>query len=163
MIATAGPPGDPALPNEQTLHAKPWKGLSVAAGSALFVAGGIWMLGRKPSLAWWAVTTFFGLWLLAGLVLALRGARLELDREGFRQLDPLRRRSFRWDQVSAFVPHRVDYQGVSIGSWVAFRIQADPDEPNGRVVWTQLSDTFGLRAEALAQLLNAHPSRALGE
>lgn len=145
----------------EVLRARPLKGLLLVLGNGVFVAAGIWLLQRKPSAGAWAAIAFFGLGMLVGLLLALRGAKLEIDGEGLRQQDPLRKVSLRWRHISEFQVFRIRYGFLPAGSWVFCHALRDPQQPDLGTKRVQLSDTFGLKADVLADKLNDYRSRAL--
>ena len=90
------------FPGPVTLRPSRKKWLLVFAGSALFAAGGYWMIQSNTPTGW-LVLIFFGLGALVAPVMMLPGASsLTLDRDGFEVGTFLRRYRARWPDVSRF-------------------------------------------------------------
>lgn len=126
--------------------------------SAIFVTGGILMLGDDPVLGW-ASIAFFGLGMIVGLVMLVPGASsLHLTADGFEQRAVFSPSEMTpWRDIERFVVYQV---GVSSRVGFMYADGYDRRRP-GRAVARALSgvegalaDTYGMRAGELAELMN---------
>jgi hypothetical protein len=153
------------LPEELLLRPPLGKRLGLVAGSAAFVAAGVWMVQSGVGWKGWLVLVVFGTSLLATLAMLLPGAAyLYLHREGFVYCSLFRRHSWLWSDVSDFAVFQVNNvkmvgfnataQGPSAGYVGRFNSSAFGRE-------MALPDTYGLEAESLAAILSLWQERAL--
>lgn len=138
------------------LKTSPWRHLGLLVISLVFVAIGILMVRDGEGIGWF-VLGFFGLCALAFAVQMLPGAsRLRLDRDGFTVTSLFRSSTVRWSEVSRFFVAQVggramvcwDYAGAVPRSTASRRLSRTLAG-----VEAGLPDTYGLNAEALAELL----------
>lgn len=137
-----------------TLRSSRKKTLLMLAGSLAFVAGGIWMAHDQPSTGYSGII-FFGLCAVTfGVQLLPNSSYLRLTAEGFTTCSLFRCHTVRWQHVRTFGVGRIGLKKV-VG-W-------DPaaDLPGVLKATKAISgyastlpDTYGLRAEELAALLN---------
>jgi hypothetical protein len=131
--------------------------LLMLAGSLAFVAIGTQMTRDDPVMAY-AGIVFFGLCaLVAALNLHPRGSYLELGREGFVFASMFRRVFVPWGHVREFVPYKVQHTKMVGWNYVP----SFTGSRGGRKlsvalagVEAALPDTYGMKAEELASLLN---------
>ena len=150
------------LPEQMTLYPSKLKWIGVSAIGFVFVAGGlIWAL-QEPGITPWICIAFFALVAGTGLVQLLGGSSLQLDSEGFEQNMLGRKFACRWEDVSEFGTWR-----VSGNQFVVFNRVKDRGTVMGPLnesltgASAQLGDTFGMKAEDLAETMNAFRDRAL--
>lgn len=145
-----------ALPEELTLQPSRLKWFGFFLIGALGTAGGIWLIGKEGGVMPWVCTLFSGMVAGASLVQWLSSSYLHLHAEGFEQNMMRRKMEYRWDEVSDF--HVWTTRG---NSFVGFNRIQDQGEAMGKVKQmlsgrsASLGDTFGMSAEALADLMNA--------
>lgn len=144
-----------------------WKLLLMLAGSLAFVAIGVFIM---PAGDWtrWLVIGFFGLCGAAFLAQLLPGASyLKLDRDGFTFAALFRTTRVGWTEVSPFT---AGY--ISVNRMVQFdlsdeRLNADGTRTTAAIARGltgasgALPDTYGMKADALAELMNRWRERAL--
>lgn len=125
---------------------------------AAFVAMGAFLVARGQTMLGWLNIGFFGLGVAVAIVSLLPGSNyLQLTREGMHVVSLYRRWSVRWNDVQEFFPALVARREM-----VCWNHAAGYDrQRTGRLLATGLAgveaalpDTYGLSAEALAQLLN---------
>lgn len=145
------------FPLPMTLRPSPWKTLALMAVSAIFVAAGVWMLPEEPLIGYLCVS-FFGLGLIVFPISLLPNASyLRLTREGFTFCSLFRSHTVAWTDVAEFFV-------VTIGrnKMVGWHYVPEyPDQAVGRAVADSLTDlegalpdTYGLKPEVLAALMN---------
>jgi hypothetical protein len=137
-----------------TLRSSRRKTLLMLAGSLVFVAGGIWLLHDQPSTGYSGIA-FFGLCAVVFCVQLLpNSSYLRLTAEGFTTCTLFRCHTVPWRHVRTFGVGRIGLKKV-VG-W-------DPAADLSGIVRatkaisgyaSALPDTYGLRAEELAALLN---------
>jgi hypothetical protein len=131
--------------------------LGLLALSAVFVAGGLWMSSEKPMMGY-LCAGFFGLCLVVfTLQLLPNSSYLRLDPEGFTMRGLFRGNTVRWADVERFsviclhnndmvawdyAPH---YKTQSLGRAVSRGLVG---------IEAALPDTYGMKAEQLAVLMN---------
>jgi hypothetical protein len=82
------------------LHLSRRKAVFVLSGSALFVAGG-WLMRLEAPLVAWACMVFFGLGMVAGLLLLIPDfSYLKIQRDGLTMRHSWREYTFLWDEIS---------------------------------------------------------------
>jgi hypothetical protein len=128
--------------------------LLMLVGSLAFVAAGFWMLSDYR-VSGYACIIFFGLCALAFCVNLLpNSSYLRLTREGFTICSTFRSRSIEWRHVGTFGVTRIGTRKM-VG-W-------DPSHPVSKLgkanrvmcgYASALPDTYGFKAEELAELLN---------
>jgi hypothetical protein len=130
---------------------------------AAFAVGGGFMIADGQGAKGWFVALFFGLGVAVSVVQLLPGASyLEMTRDGF-VICSLFRRSplFLWRDVSAFTVARLPPHGKQM---VVFSSANDAAKPLGKVNRAMLGasgglpDTYGMNADALAELMNRRRS-----
>ena len=132
------------------------------------LAGGVFLVREEPSgFMGWAVVLFFGLCASIFVFQIIKPGTLVLNETGFEQTMMGRKTSNRWDEVSEFGIYAIKSSFVTASKFVCFDRYADEGkkmtELNRTLVGAtaQLADTFGMKAEALAELMNAFRNRAL--
>ncbi len=138
--------------------------LYLALGMAFTVIGGFMIAERL----WhgWLVAVCFGSASLVFSSLLLPGAAfLRLGEEGFTMCSLYRRHSFKWTEVSPFVPGHVGGQAM-----VLFDLLDPSRRPHLRALSrglfgaeAGLPDTYGMSAPALADLMNDWRERRASE
>ncbi|MFY2765148.1 STM3941 family protein [Arenimonas sp. MALMAid1274] len=132
---------------------------------AAFVALGIFLVLRGQMLLGWLNVGFFGLGVAVAAISLLPGSNyLRLSRDGFEVCSLYRRGTVRWRDVQAFFPAEIARRPL-----VCWNYADDYDRQRaGRLLATELAgveaalpDTYGLSADALAQLLNQWRARSL--
>ena len=149
----AGPPI--LLPLRLQPSRRKWIGMLVFA--VVFVVGAAFMIPGQP--VWgWAGVVLFGLGIPVSLIQLLPGqSYLEIDRDGFTMAGMFRKHRTAWADVAGFGVMSIHsnkmvgwnyspgYQGQSVGRAFASVISG---------AQAALPDTYGMKAEALAELLN---------
>ena len=156
--------GDP-LPETMTLKPDRLRWLLVFLISAGFVATAVWIGPSDPMLFYGAGGFFLLCALVAAPLMFGVGSRLTLDRDGFACSTLFRTFRRDWRACSAFYP-------VSAGlrTYVGFSAEQDAAAyprmaaANRALIGAtcMLPDTYGLSADALADLMNRFRARALG-
>ena len=139
---------------------KKWFGIFLIG--ALFTATGIWLIAKEGGAMPWFCTIFFGFVAGVSLVQMFGSSYLHLHLEGFEQNMMRRKLECRWDEVSDF------HVWATGGSrFVSFNRIHDQGKTIAKVNQmlsggsASLGDSFGMSAEALADLMNAFRERAL--
>jgi hypothetical protein len=153
------------FPGRVTLYPSRLKWLFVFAGGALFAVGGLWMI--KTGDGWgWLVLIFFGLVAIVAVATMLPGAGgLTLDHDGFETTSLFRHHRTRWQdadgvQAARIPPARqkmVVYDDVGQSAKSIAKLNVGLVGRN-----SGLPDTYGLSADALAQLMMQWRERAQG-
>jgi hypothetical protein len=152
------------FPGPLTLYPSRRKWLLMFVGSAAFAVGGAWMIRGGDSWGWFPLL-FFGACALVGLVAVLPHAgALVLDRDGFEVTNLFRHHRSRWQDVSAFEAQSIPpahqffvvYDDASVSASSLAKINTAIVGRNAA-----LPDTYGQRAEDLAQLLEQWRTLAL--
>jgi hypothetical protein len=153
------------MPDSVRLRPSKARAWLLFAGSAAFTAAGLLMISSAKGFAAWMVTMFFGACLLIAVVQLLPNASwLELQPEGFIVRSLYRQGLLtRWTQVSEF--------GTARFSWGNTLVVFDDSQPAtqrlakaNRALFgftSALPDTYGMKADALADLLNRRRMEAL--
>jgi Bacterial PH domain len=151
--------------------------LFMLVGNGAFVALGIWMISDPtsfdqthraipPALIAWFGIAFFGLGLIASIVMLtpkLSYLRLDADRLTIRNL--LRTSRMRWEDVDDFAA--IDMPGprkiLRVGYNKRTRAQRAMGRANMALIGrnSALPDTYGLKAEDLARLMSLWRARAV--
>lgn len=157
-----------AGPGELTLRARPaaavWPGLACLA----FVAVGAWMIGDGEPMGW-LVAGVFGLGAAILLASALPGANfLRLTDEGFEARTLFRTWRFRWADVAGFGVGAAGGQVLVMFDLAPAYLERHPSRlvPVSRALSgfdAGLPQTYGLKAEALAALMESWRRAAVEE
>ncbi len=143
---------------ELVLRSSGTKRLWLGLMSAGFVAVGLWMV-RSGNPQGWLVFGFFALCLMVFCVWMLfpNANYLRLTQDGFEMRAMFRSHFYRWRDVAAFEPVRI-YGGKYVSIIFAPTYLAAPIGRDVSAALTgiqgMLPDTYGMTAEALADLLN---------
>jgi hypothetical protein len=149
--------------NETILRPSRRKVAVYASISLLFVVVGFLTRGEEGWFAWSGIV-FFGLCFLVFVANLVPGCSLlRLSAEGFEMRSLFRSHSYRWQDIELFGVGRVGLRRMVMFNFAAsFRSHA-----KGRAVAASLTgwqgalpDTYGLSAEALAELLNERRNAA---
>jgi hypothetical protein len=152
------------FPGPVTLHPSLRKWGLIFAGCAVFAIAGQAMI-RDGALTGWFVLIFFGLGtLLAALAMLPGAAALTLDATGFEVTSFYRRSRTRWQDATDFIATRIPPARLrfvlfndAAHAGTLSRINAAMIGRNGAI-----PDTYGLRADDLAQLMAQWRDRAAG-
>jgi len=153
------------FPGPVTLYPSRRKWLLIFAISALFTAGGTWMITSGDASGWFVVI-FFGLGLIVAALAMLPGAgALMLDSDGFGVTNLFRHHRTHWQDTSGFAAARIPparqpmvvYDDTTQSAKSLARINIAIVGRNAG-----LPDTYGLSAADLAQLMTQWRERALG-
>jgi hypothetical protein len=134
---------------------------------AAFAVGGGFMVADRQGAKGWFVALFFGLCAAVFVVQLIPGASyLEITSDGF-VICSLFRRSplFPWRDVGSFAVAKLPPHGKKM---VMFSSQRDAAKTLGKVNSAMfgasggLPDTYGMKAEELAELMNTRRSIAIG-
>ena len=121
----------------------------------VFVAIGIWLLKVLPVLAWIDIVFFGACALIALLSMMPNASYLHLTEKGFTVHSPFRSREYPWDEVSEFGVWRAGFRKiVGWNSSSAVSGLAGTNKAISGFAFT-LPETYGYRADELAELLNA--------
>jgi hypothetical protein len=148
------------FPGPATLYPSRAKWLAVLMACAAFVGIGAFMIWAGWTLTGGLFVGFFSAGVLVALALMLPGASsLTLDGQGFEVVHLYQRIKARWQDVDGFKPSDVGgvvYDDATKKDSAAGRVSASITGRN-----TSLSDTYGMAAEDLAQVLTRWRERAL--
>ena len=154
-----------SLPKKMVLKASPLKWIGMLLLCALFVWGGFLLLSDDENkLAACICLLLFGVvGVPVSLFQLIRPGRLTLDEKGFEQVMMGRTLKCNWEDVSDFGVFRIKRTKL-----VSFSNSQDQGKLLAQVSTTltrghsgALGDTFGMKAEDLAELMNAFRLRAL--
>ena len=152
------------LPQTLTLHSSRVKTIFMGLICLVFVACGIWMLSASDDKAVaWGVTGFFGLCLAVFILQLIRPGHLTLNQDGFEQVILGRFLTVAWKNVSSFGVIR-----IQSNKFVSFSRYEDEGKIIAGISKSItgghsgiLGDSFGMKAEKLAVLMNQFRHRAL--
>ena len=155
------------LPEEMILKPSRVKWIGVFLTGSAFSAGGVWMISEGDQQGW-LVAIFFGLVTIVSVVpLFSRSIYLRLHKDGFEQVFMSRKIACKWSEVSPFGVWSMQQSFITIRRSVTFSLRRD----DGKVMASinkavsggssHLADNFGMKAQALADLMNAYRRRAL--
>ncbi len=142
-----------------TLRTSRWKMILLLITSLLFVAGGIWIASEQP-LVGYSGAVFFGLGVIVFTIQLLpNSSYLHLTPEGFTFCRLYRSRTVPWHLARDFAVIRVS----RLTPLVAWKYPPDfAAHPKARALSRalcgydgQLPDTYGMRPQELADLLNS--------
>ncbi len=127
-----------------------------------FVLIGIWMIIDKEPLGWFVALTF-AIGIPVFVIMMLPGStHLKLDKDGFETRTLFRCSTYSWKDISIFIPGKIGgnetvlfnfsphYEGQEAGRKVALAISG---------VEGALPDTYGKKAEDLAEIMNEWKSK----
>ena len=152
------------LPQTLTLHSSRVKPIFMGLICLVFVAGGILMLSDSDDKAVaWVTIIFFGLCLAVFILQLIRPGHLILNQDGFEQVMLGRTLTVAWKDVSDFGVIKIKYN-----KFVSFSRHQDEGKALAGVSKAltgghsgMLGDSFGMKAEELAVLMNQFRHRAL--
>ena len=125
--------------------------------SSVFVAAGIWMAGRGEKMGYYSVA-FFGLcWLVFLIQLHPRAAYLHLEPSAFTFCSLFRKHSVPWTDVAQFAVIRVGLNrmvGWNFRPGLCRHMRAASVTRVISGYEAALPDTYGMKPQALAELLN---------
>lgn len=155
------------LPENMTLKPSKGKWLALLSSSLVFVALGIFLALDGQIMGWFA-GGFFALGLPLS-VIQLRGTSswLKLGAEGFEQSMLGRKMASGWEDVSDFRIWKMKRGLFTVHTGVSFDRAEDAGKRLASVNQAiaggsaALGDTYGMKAEELADLMNAFRARAL--
>ena len=156
---------DMPIPTEIVLKASPLKWGGMLLLTILFTLGGFWALSdEEHKLAAWITILLFGvIGIPVSLFQLIRPARLTLNENGFEQVMMGRTVKCNWEDVSDFGIFRTGKT-----KFVSFSNSRDEGKLMAQISSTltrghsgALGDTFGMKAQDLADLMNAFRARAL--
>jgi hypothetical protein len=163
-----------ALPDRQVLRPSKRKWTLILLGCVALDLGALWLIRTGAPLKappfpigdasfWlWFGVVLFALGIPLSLVVMFSGRYyLELTRDGFTIGDLVRPRTFRWLAAGPFVVEQSTYRGITTGKTVKFEGVSTAMEGLGKVTelmkpLDRLPDTYGMRAEDLAALMNRY-------
>lgn len=149
---------------EQVLRPKMIKFIFYQVICLAFLAMGILMIRDGEVMGWFA-TIFFGLGFLVLLINFIPGASyLKLNKEGFEVCSMFRKHQYKWSEIQSF-----GVGVISNNKMVMFDFTEEyGKQTNARKVSSFLAgaegalhDTFGLKAEELAALMNEYKRKSL--
>lgn len=144
---------------KKTLYPNKLKSILLLILSLIFVIGGIYMLNDGKKMGW-LVTVFFGLGMIVFIVnLFPQASYLKLDKEGFETSSLFKKHRYSWNEISHFGVGK-----ISNNKMVMFDFSKEYKKARKiRKVASMISgaegalhDNFGLKAEELAELMNAY-------
>jgi len=148
--------------SHQVLRASRGKLIVLTISSLLFVAAGFYTGIEKPSSYLGAI--FFGLCFLIGFVQLLpQASYLKITDEGFTFCSLFRKTTVPWEKIQKFSHIRVGLNQMTAWNFA----QGAYPESKLRSVSKSISgydaafpDTYGMKAEALAEFMNAYLARS---
>ena len=156
------------LPDTLELRGSRLKWLGLLALVSPLILGGVLMVSSGDIIVGGLCLAFFALCGLVFLWQIIKPGRLTLGPDGFEQIMAGRTLTCRWDEVSDFGVYGVGVGLFKTNKFVCFSRLEDEGTRLASVnralvgATAQLSDSFGMKPEALAELMNAFRNRALG-
>jgi len=147
-----------------TVYPKKAKLMVLVLVGVLFVGVGVLMI-RDGETTGWFCAVFFGLCLLAFLAQLLPGSSyLTVDEQGIEFSALFRKVRLRWSEIAEFGISTVRHHGLPVSKMVGLNYSPEYQGlSRGRAVSKALTgfegglpDTYGFKAEDLAQLLSDH-------
>lgn len=146
-----------------TLRPRNWTAWLTFLTCVLFAIGGVWMILGGAGAKGWFAAIVFGVGALIGAVMVLPGnSHLRLTREGFEVKSLYKSNLTPWEAAGAFWPGRIGLRDSVLYDF------ADGKDMYVRDLGKHIAgahgafpDTYGLKAEALAELMNAWCAWAL--
>lgn len=144
-----------------TVYGQRWKMLLLLLLGLAFTAGGVWMI-RDGAMAGWFVAGFFALCIPVSVIQLIRPARLTVDAEGIEFSALHRVHRLRWMDLSEFGTYTIRSGGMAVRKMVGFNYSPEFEGMEKRRSVSKLlagfeaglPDTYGYRAEELAELLS---------
>jgi len=145
-----------------TVYPKKTKMVLLFVVCLTFVAGGVLMIRQGQSMGW-LCAGFFGLGIPIFLLnLHPRSAFLRVDEEGIEFCSLFRTSRIRWSDISEFGTYSIRQHGLPVSKMVGFNFSVGYQRAGkARAVSKALAgfeaalpDSYGFRAEELAQLLS---------
>jgi len=145
-----------------TLYPKRSSTIWLMLGSASFVAAGIWIARSGKSMGY-VGAAFFGLTFLVAVIQLIPGsAFLLIDSSGITFSSLFRKTSLSWSVFQELFVVRMSQNGLKVVDMIGFNFVPTYDRSRaGRAIATTLTgcegalpDTYGMKAEELARLLN---------
>ena len=155
------------LPEEMILRPSKVKWGVLFLIGFLFAAGGVWMIQDGEPKGWLVALIFGSFTAIAIVPLFSPHAYLRLDRNGFEQAFMGRSFSCDWRDVSEFHVWSMRHGFFVTNRFVGFTRREDEGKLitkfNKAMVGgaSQLSDTYGMKAQDLANLMNAYRVQAM--
>lgn len=150
-----------------TVHPRKSKILLLLLMSAGFVVGGMWMLREGD--AWgWAPAVIFALCVFVFVIQLLPGsAFLTVDDEGIEFCALFRKQRYSWADISEFGTYTIRNHGMAAARFVGINFSSTYQRsPRGRAMAKAMTgfegalpDTYGYKAEELAELLAFHQAQ----
>jgi hypothetical protein len=147
-----------------TLHTKRAKTIWLLLLCSAFTAGGVLMILNGKNMGWFC-SGFFALGTLIFLLqLHPKASYLTISEDGFECSVLFRKSRYRWSDISKFGTYTLRQKGLPVGTFVGLDFSAEYQlSPKARAVSKAmvgfeggLPDTYGLRADELAQLLASY-------
>ncbi|MEL7130687.1 MAG: hypothetical protein AAGK23_14185 [Pseudomonadota bacterium] len=156
------------LPETLTLRGSRLKALGfLMLAAPLFLAGLFMVLSGNNGWVAWASFLFFGACELVFVFQIINPGQLTLDRHGFKQSLMGRSVTNRWVEVSCFGVYEIKQGFITTNRFVCYDRFEDDGKTLAKInramagASAQLGDTFGMKAEDLAALMNAFRDRAV--
>jgi len=136
-------------------------------GSAVFVAGGVFLIYRGETAGWYC-TVFFGLCLVISLLQLFPGSSsLTVDEHGIEFCALFRKSRIDWADIGGFGVYSIRNHGIAVSRMVGINFAEHYSKMKaGRATSRALTgfdgglpDTYGLKAEDLALLLSSYNER----
>ncbi len=153
---------DPQL-NDRMLRPSQMKLVGLCVLTAILVAAGVFCVRTGYRVIGWLDIAFFGMCIAVFAVMMLPGAGyLRLREDGFEMCSLFRRSYLPWHAVEVFEVGR-----IGLNKRVVFNLNRDVGMDKARAVARSISgwegalpDTYGMSAQALADLMNAYHHHA---
>ena len=151
-----------------TLRPGPWSSIALLVVCASFVAIGVW-LAPAEGLPAYLSAGFFAVGIPVAIIQLLPNSTyLELEPHGFTFCSLFRRTTIAWLDVEEFIVCKLQQHGMSVRSSVGFNFATSYERARtGRLIAKAvascegaLPDTYGMRAEDLASLMNRYLLKA---
>ncbi len=145
-----------------TVYPKKTKILLLFVVCLAFVAGGILMIRTGQKMGW-LCAGFFGLGIPVFLIqLYPRSSFLTVHEEGIEVCSRFRSHKLRWTDISEFGTYTIRQHGLPVSKMVGFNYSAEYQRASRARAFSKalsgfeggLPDTYGFRAEELAQVLS---------
>ena len=139
--------------------------------SAIFVAGGIFLIHEGEARVGWLCTGFFGLGIPIFLAqLHPKSSFLTVSDQGIEFASLFRKTEMKWSEIGGFGTYTMRQKGLPIGTYVGINYSAEFYRAQKARALSKalvgfegaLPDTYGFRAEELAQLLASYHRKYCG-
>lgn len=153
-------------PAKAVLRATKKKAVFISLINLTFVFGLIWaMSGSNPSWEIWGCLAFFMICLSTSIYALLKSDRLVLTHEGFTNTYLGMTRIFRWEDVSEFIPVKIQPGLVSSVNQVIFETHQLNPKANARKKIQKSMQIIGgnyrIKVDDLAKALNTYREDAI--